>query len=178
MWTLLVLGFALSIDSFRVSLGLGAIKLRPARQLQLALAFGLCDALAPLVGLLIGQALIKFIGSWAENLGPLILGGYGLYMIYTGLICARSGRTDPDRWIMFGLPLSLSLDNLVAGASLGMLRFPIFLSVTIIGVISGLMSLAGLRLGSTIGKLLPARAEVLGGIVLVSIAGINIVTHQ
>jgi len=178
MWTLLLLGFALSLDSFRVSLGLGTMKLRLAREIQLVLAFGVCDALAPLVGLLIGQSLVKFTGAWAEHLGPLILGGYGLYMIYTGLLCAKSERTNADRWIMFGLPLSLSLDNLVAGASLGILRFPIFISVMIIGVISGLMSLAGLRLGSTIGKLLPARAEVLGGVVLVSIAGINIVTHQ
>src|SRR6267142_1786321 len=103
MWTLFVLGFALSLDSFRVSLGLGARRLRSARQIQLALAFGLCDALAPLVGLVVGESVARFMGGWAEHLGPLILGGYGLYMIYTGLLCAKAERTDTDRWIIFGL---------------------------------------------------------------------------
>ena len=57
MGTLLFLGFVLSLDSFRVSLGLGALKLRPARQAQIVLAFGLCDGLAPLVGLLMGKSI-------------------------------------------------------------------------------------------------------------------------
>ena len=52
MITLLLLGFALSLDSFRVSVGLGTLKLSRLRQLQIVTAFGVCDALAPLIGLL------------------------------------------------------------------------------------------------------------------------------
>jgi len=67
MRTLLLLGFALSLDSFRVSLGLGALKLRTMRQAQVVLCFGLCEALAPLVGLLIGKSIIEHAGAWAEH---------------------------------------------------------------------------------------------------------------
>src|SRR6185503_5487523 len=142
MVTLLLLGFALSLDSFRASLGLGALKLSRLRQLQIVIAFGLCDALAPLIGLLIGKSLLEFVGPWVEHLGPLLLCAYGVYVIYI----SQRYVGDTDRWMVLGLPLSLSLDNLVAGTTLGMVGFPLVLSVTIIGVMSSLFSLAGLLL--------------------------------
>ena len=81
MVTLLLLGFALSLDSFRVSLGLGTLKLSRLRQLQIVIAFGVCDALAPLIGLLIGHSLLEFIGPWVEHLGPLLLCAYGVNVL-------------------------------------------------------------------------------------------------
>lgn len=167
MITLLLLGFALSLDSFRVSLGLGTLKLSRMRQLQIVIAFGICDALAPLIGLLIGKSLLEFIGPWVEHLGPLLLCAYGVYVIYIARRCVES---ETDRWMVLGLPLSLSLDNLVAGTSLGMIGFPILLSVLVIGAMSALLSFAGLRLGRTAVNLLRVRAELIGGVVLVFIA--------
>jgi len=165
MVTLLLLGFALSLDSFRVSLGLGTLKLSPLRQLQIVIAFGVCDALAPLIGLLIGKSLLGYIGPWVEHLGPFLLCAYGVYVIYIARRCA-----DTDRWMVLGLPLSLSLDNLVAGTTLGMIGFPILLSVAIIGAMSALLSFVGLRLGRTAVNLLRFRAEMVGGVVLIVIA--------
>lgn len=144
--------------------------MRPLRQAQIVLAFGLCDGLAPLVGLLIGQSFVKYIGTWTEYLGPLMLGAYGVYVIYLARRCAGKENREQDGWIVLGIPLSLSLDNLIAGASLGMLGFPLLLSVTVIGGMSALMSLAGLRLGSLAVNYLPAKAELLGGMALVFIA--------
>ena len=167
MITLLLLGFALSLDSFRVSLGLGTLKLSRMRQLHIVIAFGVCDALAPLIGLLIGKSLLEFIGSWVEHLGPLLLCAYGVYVIYIARRCVES---EADRWMVLGLPLSLSLDNLVAGTSLGMIGFPIVMSVAIIGAMSALLSFAGLRLGRTAVNLLRVRAELIGGVVLIFIA--------
>lgn len=170
MGTLLLLGFALSLDSFRVSLGLGALKLRPLRQAQIVLAFGLCDGLAPLVGLLIGQSFVKYVGPWAEHLGPLALFAYGVYVVYVSRRYAGKEAEEPGRWIVLGLPLSLSLDNLIAGASLGMLRFPLLLSVVVIGGASALMSLAGLRLGRMAVNLFGTKTELVGGVALIFVA--------
>ena len=170
MVTLLLLGFALSLDSFRVSLGLGTLKLSRLRQLQIVIAFGVCDALAPLIGLLIGQSLLKIVGPWVEHLGPLLLCAYGVYVIYIAKRCAGTETGETDRWMVLGLPLSLSLDNLIAGTTLGMIGFPILLSVTIIGAMSSLFSLAGLRLGKTAINLLRFRADLIGGVVLIFIA--------
>lgn len=163
---LLLLGFALSLDSFRASLGLGALKLSRLRQLQIVIAFGVCDAVAPLIGLLIGKSLLEFVGPWVEHLGPLLLCAYGVYVIY---IAGRE-TGEADRWMVLGLPLSLSLDNLIAGTTLGMIGFPILISVAIIGVMSSLFSLLGLLLGRTAVNVLRIRADLIGGVVLIFIA--------
>ena len=170
MVTLLLLGFALSLDSFRVSLGLGTLKLSRLRQLQIVVAFGVCDAVAPLIGLLIGKSLLEFIGPWVEHLGPLLLCAYGVYVIYIAQRFAERETGETDRWMVLGLPLSLSLDNLVAGTSLGMIGFPLVLSVAIIGLMSALLSLVGLWMGRTAVKLLPVKIELIGGVVLIFIA--------
>lgn len=170
MGMLLLLAFTLSLDSFRVSLTLGATKLTRARQAQIALAFALCDGLAPLVGLLIGQSVVTHVGAWVEYLGPVVLGLYGCYVIYVAQRWRDSEEKEQDHWLVFGIPLSLSLDNLVAGASLGLIGFPVLLSVAVIGATSGLMSLAGLWMGSAAVRYLPVRAELLGGVALICIA--------
>ena len=170
MLTLLLLGFALSLDSFRASLGLGALRLSRLRQLQIVIAFGVCDALAPLIGLVIGKSLLTHVGPWVEHLGPLLLGAYGVYVIYIGRRCAGREADDADRWMVLGLPLSLSLDNLVAGTTLGMVGFPLLLSVVIIGGMSSLLSLLGLRLGAVAVNFLRVRAELIGGVVLIVVA--------
>jgi putative Mn2+ efflux pump MntP len=72
--------------------------------------------------------------------------------------------------MVLGLPLSLSLDNLVAGTSLGMIGFPIAISVIVIGAISALMSWAGLWLGSRALDLIKPRSEMLAGVALVVVA--------
>ena len=168
MLTLLLLGFALSLDSFRVSLGLGALKLSRLRQLQIVGAFGVCDALAPLVGLLIGKSLLSYVGPWVEHLGPFLLCAYGVYVIYIARRCA--GNEEREHWMVLGLPLSLSLDNLVAGTTLGMIGFPVLLSVAIIGGMSSLFSFAGLRLGNVAVNFLRLRTELIGGVVLIAVA--------
>lgn len=169
MLTLLLLGFVLSLDSFRASLGLGATKLRATRQIQIPLAFGLCDAVAPLIGLLIGKSFLKYIGAGAGYLGPLMLCAYGVYVIYISRRCADQEVPQNDRWMVLGLPLSLSLDNLVAGTSLGMIGFPLLLSVAIIGAMSALLSLAGLLLGRTAANYFRLKSEVFAGVALVVI---------
>jgi len=170
MVTLLLLGFALSLDSFRASLGLGTLQLSRLRQIQMVIAFGICDAVAPLIGLLIGKSLLEVIGPWVQHLGPLLLCAYGVYVVYIARHCAEGEAGESDRWMVLGLPLSLSLDNLVAGTTLGMIGFPLLISVTIIGAMSALLSFAGLRLGRTAVNLLRIRAEMIGGVVLIVIA--------
>jgi len=64
----------------------------------------------------------------------------------------------------------LSLDNLIAGATLGMEGFQLVLSVAIIGGMSSLFSLLGLLLGTVAVNLLRIRAETIGGVVMVFVA--------
>ena len=55
IWEVLILGFVLSLDNFRVSIALGTVPFGLKRAMQVALTFGLWDAIMPLIGLLIGR---------------------------------------------------------------------------------------------------------------------------
>ncbi len=162
----ILLGVALGLDSFRASLALGTMNPGAGRRLRLALAFAVCDGVAPLLGLSLGPALGNLLSAWAGVLGPALLVGYGLY----SLVIPRGAEdADPERggWVAWGIPLFMSLDNLVAGFALGMMQMPIAASAAAIGAISGLMSLAGFCCGALIGRAVPLRAERVGGAALI-----------
>jgi putative Mn2+ efflux pump MntP len=167
---LLLLGFLLGIDSFRASLGLGIVNRSVARRFRIALSFGVCDGVAPLLGLAVGSAVINSLSPWTLWVGPLLLGGFGLF---TFLTAGADESKDPEStsgWVCFGLPLTLSLDNLVAGLGLGTLGLPVLPSAAVLGLISGLMAVAGLYMGSLVGRAMRARAGQVGGAALAVVA--------
>jgi manganese efflux pump family protein len=169
MIPLLILGFALSLDNFRVSIALGAFQFSWRRALRIAVVFGFWDGISPLVGALIGRYLEQAIGPAADTLGPIVLAVYGLYLVVRSLKAQTSEEPD-DRWVLFGMPLSLSLDNMIAGAGVGLLGFlPVF-SAAVFGTITALMSFVGLQIGRVAARFIPIRSDLLTGIGLLIVA--------
>jgi putative Mn2+ efflux pump MntP len=166
---LLILGFTLSLDNFRTAIALGALRLKYRQAGQVALAFGLWDAVAPLMGILVGHYLGQRIGSTAEYVGAIALGAYGLYLL-VGAWHTRPPEEFDQLWALFGLPLPLSLDNVFAGASLGLLGFSPWLAPAIFGAITTLMTFVGLQLGRAAAHFIRIRSDVLTGIALVVMA--------
>jgi putative Mn2+ efflux pump MntP len=160
--SLLILGFVLSLDNFRLAIALGAFQLSWRRALRIAVVFGLWDGLSPLVGLLIGGYFGKEIGPVAETLGPIVLLVFGLYLVVRSLQTEAPEDLD-ERWVLFGIPLSLSLDNLLAGAGLGMLGFPPVFSAAVFGAMTALTTLVGLQLGGLVARFIPIRSDLLSG---------------
>ncbi|MBX6341646.1 MAG: manganese efflux pump, partial [Thermomicrobiaceae bacterium] len=109
MISLLILGFVLSLDNFRLSIALGAFRMSWRRALRTAVAFGFWDGVSPLVGGLVGRSFGHTIGSAADAVGPIVLVVYGLYLVVRSLQTEGPEDLD-DRWVLFGLPVSLSLD--------------------------------------------------------------------
>jgi putative Mn2+ efflux pump MntP len=169
MILLLILGLALSLDNFRMSIALGAFQFSWRRALRTAVVFGLWDGVSPLIGVLIGRYLEQAIGPLADTLGPIMLAVYGLYLVVQSLKTQAKKEPD-DRWVLFGMPLSLSLDNMVAGTGLGLLGFPPVFSAVVFGIITTLMSLVGLQLGRVAARIIPIRSDLLTGIGLLIVA--------
>lgn len=163
---LLVLGFVLSLDNFRVAIALGTVPFGVRRVVQVALMFGLWDGVMPLAGLLLGGYIGDSVGEVAEIAGSIVLGGYGLYLLVTALRNPEPDQLDHP-WAVFGIPLSLSLDNLLAGASLGLLGFSPFVSATVFGVTTAVMSMGGLLLGRALGRLVRIRTDLFSGVTLI-----------
>jgi putative Mn2+ efflux pump MntP len=167
--SLLILGFTLSLDNFRTAIALGGLRLTWRRSLQVALVFGICDGLAPLLGIMVGHYWSEAIGETAEYVGAIALGAYGLYLVI------RAWRTEApeelDRpWAVFGLIVPLSADNVLAGTSLGLLGFSPWLAPLVFGVTTALMVLLGLQLGRAAAGVIRIRSDLLTGVALVVMA--------
>ncbi|HLI36879.1 MAG TPA: manganese efflux pump [Streptosporangiaceae bacterium] len=164
------LGFVLSLDNFRTSVTLGPLRFRWLRSVLVAAVFGFFDGLAPLVGILLGDYLRREIAGPVSGVaGPAVLGLYGLFL----LVQAAREKAQEDAgylWCVFGLPVPLSLDNLVAGTGLGLAGIPPLVPAALFGAITFVMSLAGLQLGRGISYLVPIRIrwEYVTGVALVT----------
>jgi manganese efflux pump family protein len=166
---LLILGLTLSLDNFRTAIALGALRLKWRQAGQVALAFGLWDALAPLVGILVGHYLGETIGSTAGLVGAIALGAYGLYLLVQAWRTPAPEQFDSLR-VLFGLPLPLSLDNVVAGTSLGLVGSSPWLASPIFGAITAVMSFVGLQLGRAAAHFIRLRPDVVTGVALIVMA--------
>jgi len=166
IWEVLVLGFVLSLDNFRVSIALGTVPMGLKRAVQVAVTFGLWDAIMPLVGLLIGRQIGESVGDIAELVGAAALGGYGLYLVISAL-----RKPEPDEldhpWALFGIPLTLSLDNLFAGTSLGILGLSPWFSAAVFGTMTAVLSLVGLQLGRAAARIIRIRPDLFSGVTLI-----------
>jgi putative Mn2+ efflux pump MntP len=134
-----------------------------------ALAFGLWDAVAPLAGMLAGRFAGQAIGSTGEYIGALALGAYGLYLLVRAWRSAAPEEFD-SVWALVSLPLPLSLDNVAAGTSLGLVGFSPWLAAPTFGAITAIMSFAGLLLGRAAARLIRIRPDALTGVALVVMA--------
>jgi manganese efflux pump family protein len=168
--SLLILGFTLSLDNFRTAVALGALRFSWIRAVQVAFVFGFCDAVAPLVGILIGEYWSESIGSTAEYVGAIALGAYGLYLIIRAWRTAASEDEWDRPWAVFGLLVPLSADNVVAGTSLGLLGYSPWLAAPIFGVTTFVMALVGLQIGRVASQLVRIRPDLLTGVALVIMA--------
>lgn len=166
---ILILGITLSLDNFRTAVALGGLRLTRRHAVQVALMFGFWDMLAPLVGILGGAYLAPTIGSTAEYVGAVVLAAYGLYLVVQARRTTAPEELD-RRWALFGLPLPLSVDNVFAGTSLGLIGFSPWLAPLVFGTITALMTLVGLELGRAVAHVIRIRSDLLTGVALIMMA--------
>jgi manganese efflux pump family protein len=172
MLGLIGLGFVLSLDNFRTAIVLGGLKPNLLQSVKTSLIFGLWDGVAPAIGILIGSYLGSKISDTAEIVATVGLAVYGLWVIIKAL---RSPEpADPDlkvarRW----LPVPLSVDNLAAGAALGLAGHSVWLAPPLFAFCTFVVSVAGHKIGRTVANFIPRlRTDLLTGIAFVLMAGL------
>ncbi len=172
MISLLTLGVTLSLDNFRISIALGGLKPTLLRSVKTSFIFGLWDGIAPLVGIIVGGYLSQKIDSTATTIAAIGLGAYGLFVVVRALLSPEPA--DPDlRWATRGLPLPLSIDNIAAGASLGLAGYSPWLAPPLFGTVTLVMSIAGHQIGRTAAHFMPRiRTDLLTGIAFVVMAAL------
>jgi manganese efflux pump family protein len=167
--SLLVLGFTLSLDNFRTAIAFGGMPLSWRRSVEIALMFGFWDGVAPMLGILLGRYWSEAVGSTAEYVGAVALGAYGLYLVVRAWRTAAPEELDRP-WAMYGLLVPLSLDNVVAGTSLGLLGFSLWLAPLVFGATTTVVALIGLRIGRAAASVIRIRPDLVTGVALLVMA--------
>jgi putative Mn2+ efflux pump MntP len=170
--SIIIVAALLGVDSFIVCVAVGALPRGVAPTRWLALSFALCDGLASLIGSMFGIEVLRTALPWSEWLGPAAVAAYGVYVLYLAWRChGLTTRAGATRWLVFSLPICLSLDNLVAGMGTEASGVPAVLTALTFGGVSGGLALLGMVVGSTLGARRVFRAWWLGGTLLILIAG-------
>src|SRR5712691_4352184 len=165
---LLLVSISVGLSNFSSAIGIGLSCISARTRLRVGIAFGLFEALMPIAGLLLGQAVAGYLGNIAKYVGSAILILTGAYTIWQGRRVPDKGpEGPPDNRRLIVTAIALSIDNLAVGFALAVYRINIVLAAATMGVISVAMSLVGLELGSRLGTRIEEWSEELGGAVLI-----------
>lgn len=167
--SLLIMAFALGLDAFSLGLGMGMRGLSRWEILKISGWIGLFHMVMPLMGLIAGRTLNSFVGNVAAWLGGGLLFLLGVHMIWSSFVKREEkvfNHTTNLGLILFSL--SVSMDALSVGFSLGLFKTDILITVFVFGVMGFLMSCTGLVLGRFIGDWAGEYGEAFGGMILVA----------
>ncbi|HEX9117894.1 MAG TPA: manganese efflux pump MntP family protein [Anaerolineae bacterium] len=174
----LLIAVGLAMDATAVSLGVGTTgqASSPRPIFRLSFHFGLFQALMPILGWVAGSTVAGFISSVDHWLAFGLLAFVGGRMVKSGLDSeADPCPPNPSRGgTLILLCIATSIDAFAVGLSLAMLRVAIIYPSLVIGLVTALMSLAGLLLGGRLGERFGKRMEILGGLILIAI-GLRVV---
>lgn len=172
MIEVIVLSLALSMDAFAVSIGLGIKNKNNLKLLAIkaGLFFGIFQAIMPLIGYLGGVGLKEYISGYDSLIAFVLLVLIGSKMIYEAF-----GENVEDEIaiisnkVLLTLAIATSIDAMAAGFTLHLFNLNPIISLILIGLITFIMSILGVYIGSRGGEKYESKAEILGGVILILI---------
>ena len=175
---LLALILPLALDTFAVSAAIGLSGLGRRQRLRISLVFALFEGGTPAVGLLLGGPLGKALGGAADYLAIALLVGFGLFTLLRDeddegeqaqLLVTAHGTA------LVLLGLSVSLDEIAVGFTLGLLRLPVLPVLVAIGVQAFVVAQLGFTLGKRLSERFREATEKAAGLVLIGLGGVLLV---
>ena len=158
------------MDAFAVSVCKGLAMRTPKlkEMLIVGIWFGFFQMIMPIIGYYLGSSFHQFISQFDYIVAFILLVLIGLNMIREAISGDEEDQNaDIGVKIMFLLAIATSIDALAVGFSLAMDDVSIFEPAAIIGVITLIMSIAGVKLGSLVGDKYSSKAEIIGGTILI-----------
>lgn len=169
---LFLLGVGLSMDAFAVSIckGLGVKEVKPKHMLCCGLWFGGFQALMPLIGYLLGSAFESYITKIDHWIAFVLLVFIGVNMIREALSDEEEQTSASFSFkTMLFMAIATSIDALAVGITFVFLGVNIGMALTLIGCTTFVFSAAGVKIGNVFGKKYQAKAEIVGGVILIAI---------
>lgn len=167
---LLIIAFALAMDSVAVSIASGSKykNINFTMSLKIAFLFGIFQGLMPLFGYFAGSIFSNYVDSFDHYIAFAILVFLGYKMIQE----AREDNfeeeiTDLKTKTLFILAIATSIDALAIGITFSFQEINIFYASFLITLVTFILCVIGVYIGKKLGGYLENKAEYLGGIILI-----------
>lgn len=177
---LIILSVGLAMDAFAVSIckGLAMKKMKWKNAIIIGLYFGIFQAIMPLIGYLLGVSFQSAITSIDHWVAFVLLVGIGANMIREAISKEKEEANDSIKIKdMLILAIATSIDALAIGITFAFLEVNITLAVSLIGIITFIISVIGVKIGNIFGDKYERKAELAGGIILIGL-GIKILIEH
>lgn len=167
---LFLIAVGLSMDAFAVSVckGLAMPKCTFKKAAIVGLWFGGFQALMPAIGYVLGAQFQEAIASIDHWIAFVLLALIGRNMIHEAL---DNDEEEADASLnvktMFLLAVATSIDALAIGITFAFLKVNIIPAVCFIGIVTFIISFAGVKIGNVFGARYKNKAEIVGGIILI-----------
>ncbi len=183
--TLLLLSVGLAMDASAVSIANGMCYncLENYNRYKSPLAFGIAQAVMPLLGYFFGSLFAEYISFLDHWITLIILSFIGGKMIldavkdYRSVKSVSSKKRELDSNTIFVQAIATSIDAFTVGVSFAVMNVNIFTAVVCIGVITFLCCTFCINLGSKLGSFAKEGAQILGGIILIFIGIRTFIEH-
>ncbi len=183
---LILIAVGLSMDAFAVSIsnGLSMKKVFIKKVLLIAGAFGLFQAIMPIIGYALGSRFEDLISRFDHYIALIFLGFIGGKMLFDGIVSYRNPEKKEEKELSFPSlvlqAVATSIDALIVGISfvaMGLTWNGVIFGVILIGAVTFSFSFVGVFMGKKFGELLGSKAEILGGIILIGIGAKVFIEH-
>ena len=177
---LIVLSIGLAMDAFAVAVckGLSMSKMSWKKACIVGAYFGIFQAVMPLIGYLLGISLQDKIASIDHWIAFVLLGAIGINMIKEAISKDKESSNDSVKFKdMLILAIATSIDALAVGITFVFLKVNILLAISLIGIITFVLSIIGVKIGNIFGDKYEKKAEFAGGTILI-LLGIKILLEH
>ena len=177
---LFLIAVGLSMDAFAVSVckGLAMPKCTFKKAAIVGLWFGGFQALMPAIGYILGAQFQEAIASIDHWIAFVLLALIGGNMIHEAL---DNDEEEADASLdvkpMFLLAVATSIDALAIGITFAFLKVNIIPAVCFIGIVTFIISFAGVKIGNVFGARYKNKAEIVGGVILILLGQKNLIEH-
>ena len=147
-------------------------RITPPRSSSAGACLGLFQAGMPVVGYFIGASLHEYIEQVDHWVAFILLVCIGGNMLKEAFANEEPKPADASFGFktMLLMAIATSIDALVVGVALAMDETSdIWISAAVIGIITFVLSAAGVKLGSVFGKKYEKKARIAGGVILILI---------
>lgn len=164
--SMLFMAFALGLDGFSVSLGIGLQNIRLKRIAIIGSIIGIYHMILPFIGILIGKYISLKVEFITTVIGGLILVTIGSHMLFSALQTKSPINIHPKGFQLISLAFIVSLDSFPVGISLGLVGIKTLFIIFLFGIVTTCLAWTGMLIGKKANNLLGIYSEMLGGIIL------------